>query len=123
MARAAVAALIAVLLLPATAAAKLPRDFFGVMANGPLDAPSFPLDAESAAMRSAGIGSERMEFAWDVIEPQPGVYDFALTDRKVLAAARAGIHVLGFVLRSPAWAAREPGKVFSPPRNPANFAD
>jgi hypothetical protein len=70
MRRAAVAALLVVALLPASAAAAVPRDFFGVMANGPLDAPSFPLDAESTAMRSAGVGTERMEIAWDLVEPK-----------------------------------------------------
>jgi Beta-galactosidase len=121
MRRAAVAALLA-LLVPATAAAKVPRDFFGVMANGPLDAPSFSLDAESAAMRSAGVQAERMEIAWDLVEPQRGQYDFALPDRKVLAAARAGIDVLGLIVRTPAWAAQQPSQVFSPPRDPADYA-
>ena len=90
MRRALLAAVLAALCLPAGAAARVPRDFFGVMANGPLDAPGFALDAESAAMHSAGVQTERMEIAWDLVEPQKGQYDFALTDRKVLAAARAG---------------------------------
>jgi hypothetical protein len=122
MRRAAVAALLAVLLVPASAAAKVPRDFFGVMANGPLDAPAFPLDAESTAMRSAGVQTERMEIAWDQVEPQRGQFDFSLPDRKILAAARAGIDVLGLIVRSPAWAAQQPGQVFSPPRDPADYA-
>jgi Beta-galactosidase len=122
MRRAAVAALLAVLLLPAAATAKVPRDFFGVMANGPLDAPSFPLDAESSAMRSAGVGTERMEIAWDLVEPQQGQFDFTLPDRKILAAAQAGIDVLAIVVRAPSWAARQPGQPFSPPRDPADYA-
>ena len=122
MRRAVLIALVAALCFPAAAHARLPRDFFGVMVNGPLDQPAFPLDAESAAMRRDGIGSERMEVAWDLVEPQPGQYDFALTDRKVLAAARAGIDVLGLIVRSPAWAAAKPGNVFSPPRDPAAYA-
>ena len=109
MRRALLAAVLAALCLPAGAAARVPPDFFGVMANGPLDAPAFALDAESAAMHSAGVESERMEFAWDLIEPQRGQYDFALTDRKVLAAARAKIDVLALIVRSPAWAAPPPG--------------
>ena len=116
------AAVLAALCLPAGAAARVPRDFFGVMANGPLDAPAFALDAESAAMHSAGVESERMEFAWDLIEPQRGQYDFALTDRKVLAAARAHIDVLALIVRSPTWAARHPGQPFSSPRDPADYA-
>jgi hypothetical protein len=122
MRRAAVAALLAVLLVPGAATAKVPRDFFGVMANGPLDAPSFPLDAESSAMRADGVGAERIEIPWDLVEPQRGQFDFSLPDRKILAAARAGIDVLGLIVRSPAWAARQPGQVFSPPRNPADYA-
>ena len=108
--------------LPAGAAARVPRDFFGVMANGPLDAPSFALDAESAAMSGAGVESERIEIAWYLVEPQKGQYDFALTDRKVLAAARARIDVLALIVRSPAWAARHPGQPFSSPSDPADYA-
>jgi hypothetical protein len=122
MRRAAVAALLVVALLPASAAAAVPRDFFGVMANGPLDAPSFPLDAESTAMRSAGVGTERMEIAWDLVEPKQGQYDFTLPDRKILAAAKAGIDVLGLIVRTPSWAAQQPGQPFSPPRDDADYA-
>jgi hypothetical protein len=122
MRRALLAAVLGALCLPAGAAAGVPRDFFGVMANGPLDAPGFALDAESAAMRSAGVQSERIEIAWDLVEPQKGQYDYALTDRKVLAAARAGIDVLALIVRSPSWAARHPGEPFSSPRDPADYA-
>jgi Beta-galactosidase len=122
MRRAVLIALVAALCLPAVAHAGVPRDFFGVMANGPLDQPTFPLDAESAAMRRDGVGSERMEVAWDLVEPQPGQYDFTLPDRKVLAAARAGIDVLALIVRTPGWAAAQQGSVFSPPRDPADYA-
>jgi Beta-galactosidase len=122
MRRAVLIALVAALCLPAVAHAGVPRDFFGVMANGLLDQPTFPLDAESATMRRDGVGTERMEVAWDLVEPQPGQYDFALTDRKVLAAARAGIDVLALIVRTPGWAAAQQGSVFSPPRDPAAYA-
>src|SRR5215475_8586219 len=122
MRRALLAVVLAAVCLPSAAQAGVPRDFFGVMANGPLDAPTFPLDAESAAMRRDGIGTERIEVAWDLTEPQKGQFDYALTDRKVLAAARAGIDVLALIVRSPAWAATTPGSVFSPPRDPADYA-
>jgi hypothetical protein len=122
MRRIALVTLLAAVCLPTGAQAGVPRDFFGVTANGPLDQPSFPLDAESAAMRADGVGSERMEVAWDLVEPQEGQYDFALTDRKVLAAARAGIDVLALIVRCPGWAAQQPGEPFSPPRDPAQYA-
>ena len=101
MRRALIAAVVAALCLPAGAAARVPRDFFGVMANGPLDQPAFALDAESATMRRDGVGTERIEIAWDLVEPQQGQYDYTLPDRKVLAAARAGIDVLGLIVRTP----------------------
>jgi Beta-galactosidase len=110
------------LCLPAGAEARVPRDFFGVMANGALDRPGFALDAESRRMRRAGIGTERIEVAWDLTEPERGRYDFALTDRKVLAASRAGLDVLALVVRSPSWAAADPEQPFSPPRDPADYA-
>src|SRR5512133_1154030 len=110
MRRAVLIALVAALCLPAVAHAGVPRDFFGVMANGPLDDPAFALDSESAAMRRDGV------------EPQKGQYDFALTDRKVLAAARAGIDVLALIVRCPGWAARQQSSVFSPSRDPADYA-
>jgi Beta-galactosidase len=122
MRRALLAAVLAALCLPAGAAAGVPRDFFGVMANGPLDAPGFALDSESAAMHSAGVQTERMEISWDLVEPQQGQYDYALTDRKVLAAARAGIDVLALIVRSPGWAAQHAGQPFSAPRDPADYA-
>ena len=122
MRRALLIALVAALCLPAVAHAGVPRDFFGVMVNGPLDQPSFPLDAESAAMRRDGVGSERMEIAWDLVEPRQGQYDFTLPDRKLLAAARAGIDVLALIVRCPAWAAAQQSSVFSPPRDPADYA-
>ena len=74
MRRALLAVLVAALCLPAGAAAGVPRDFFGVMANGPLDAPGFALDAESAAMRGAGVQTERMEIAWDLAERAPALH-------------------------------------------------
>jgi Beta-galactosidase len=116
------AAFAVLLCLPAGASARVPREFFGIMANGALDRPGVALGAESRRMRQAGIATERLEVAWDVVEPEQGRYDFALTDRKVLAAARARLDVLALVVRSPSWAALEPGQPFSPPRDPADFA-
>ena len=73
-------------------------------------------------MRSAGVRSERMEISWDLAEPSRGQYALAPYDRKVLAAATAGIDVLALVVRSPSWAAAQPGKPFSPPKDPATYA-
>ncbi|MEI2703593.1 MAG: beta-galactosidase [Baekduia sp.] len=113
--------LIACFALPAPASAALPSRFFGVMVNGPLDDPALDIDAEAAAMRAAGVRSWRVEFAWDLIEPQAGLYDWSKTDRYVLAAARQRIAVLGLALRAPAWANGGSGDPFVPPKEPKRF--
>ncbi|HMJ32856.1 MAG TPA: hypothetical protein VK501_02975 [Baekduia sp.] len=113
------------LLAPAVATpadAATPKGFFGVMVNGPLDDPAVDLDAQAADMKAAGVQSWRVELAWDVIEPAPGQYSWAATDRKVLAAARAGIDVLGLAVRAPAWANGGSVDPFVPPARPADFA-
>jgi polysaccharide biosynthesis protein PslG len=111
-----------VLAAPGVAGARTPARFFGVMVNGVLDAPSVNLAAESATMHRDGVASERFEIAWDLVEPRPGAFDFAAIDRKVAAAASNGIDVLGLVVRTPGWAATNPGNPFSAPRAPAAYA-
>jgi polysaccharide biosynthesis protein PslG len=122
MCRRVVVALFVLLCLPAAASARVPRDFFGVMANAALETPGVSLAAENRRMHQAGIGTERFEVAWDLVEPERGQYEFAATDRKVLDAARHGLDVLALVVRCPAWAARQPGTPFSPPRDPGDYA-
>jgi hypothetical protein len=116
----------ALLLAPAVASssadAATPKGFFGVMVNGPLDDPSVDLDAQAAQMKAAGVQSWRVEMAWDLIEPVQGQFAWAGTDRKVLAAARQGIDVLGLALRAPGWANGGSANPFTPPRQPSSFA-
>ncbi|HET7052641.1 MAG TPA: beta-galactosidase [Solirubrobacterales bacterium] len=76
--------------------AKLPRGFFGVVPQGPLRVSDFN------RMRGV-IGSIRISFGWDQIEPQPGKYDFTASDEVVGLAASRGIRVLPFVASSPLW--------------------
>lgn len=114
----------ALLLAPAAASAgaATPSGFFGVMVNGPLDDPSVDLDAQAAAMKADGVQSWRVEFSWDEVEPQQGSFDWSGGDRKVLAAARAGIDVLGLALRAPTWANGSTMDPFVPPKHPKAFA-
>jgi hypothetical protein len=126
MLRLAAFVLIAAALLFAPAAvpadAAVPKGFFGVMVNGPLDDPAVDLEAQAADMTSAGVQSWRVEFSWDQIEGTQGAYDWTAGDRKVLAAARAGIDVLGLALRAPRWANGGSPDPFVPPKDPATFA-
>ncbi len=113
--------LAAALLLAPAAHGAVPRGFFGVNVNGPLDEPAFDLDAEAATMHANGVRSWRIEFSWDLLEPEPGRFDWSRTDRKVLAAARARIDVLGLAVRAPAWANGGDLDPFVPPRDPAAY--
>jgi hypothetical protein len=117
----------ALLLAPAAfasapARAATPKGFFGVMVNGPLDDPGVDLDAQAAAMKADGVQSWRVEMAWDQIETAPGQFSWGPTDRKVLAAARQGIDVLGLALRAPSWANGGSDNVFTPPARASSFA-
>ncbi|HEY6762987.1 MAG TPA: hypothetical protein VI318_26030 [Baekduia sp.] len=116
----------ALLLAPSVASsahAATPPGFFGVMVNGPLDDPAVDLDAQAATMKSDGVQSWRVEMAWDLVEPSRGQFDWAGTDRKVLAAARQGIDVLGLALRAPGWANGGAASPFTPPVKSSDYGD
>jgi hypothetical protein len=135
LAAAATAALFAA---PAQAASLSPS-FFGVMANGPLDAPGVDLVNEGAVMKANGVGTIRLPVQWPDLQPYASFAqvpesarwhfsnvrgiptDFSATDAQIGAAARNKIDVTALVLRAPAWAALYPSETFSPPRNPASY--
>ena len=134
----AAAAVAAVFTAPAQAA-KLPSTFFGVTANGPLDAVGVDLAKEGAVMRASGVGTIRLPVQWPQLQPYANFAqipesthqyftnvggiptDFSTTDAQIAAAARNGIDVTALVLRAPSWAALKPSEVFSPPREPAAY--
>ena len=111
------------LLGAAPAGAAVPREWFGVMADGPLllDA-RVDLDAEMAEMRRTGVGSIRLAVYWSDIEKTEGQFDWSDPDRVMAAAARAGIRALPTVLRTPRWAAARPGKEGTHPKDVADYA-
>jgi hypothetical protein len=118
-------ALLLLALLPATASAqRLPKDFFGMMANGPLDSPKTDLMAEGVVMRAAGVESQRVPFNWDQIQrDRDAPPDWTETDGKVLAAAANGMSVLALVVGSPPWASTHPSIPLSPPKDPSTYGD
>lgn len=113
--------LLAPAVAPASARAATPSTFFGVMVNGPLDSPFVDVDRQMGDIRDAGLQTGRVEFSWDLIEHRRGEYTWLASDRKVLAAARAGIDVLGLALRTPGWANGGDADPFVPPRDPATY--
>ena len=114
-------AALAALTLSSSAAAAVPRSFFGVMSDGPIFTPAVDTGAELALMHASGVGTTRLAVDWRTIEPARGATDFAGLDAFVAAAAQQGIEVLPVVLGAPAWAARDAAVPSSPPRDPAEY--
>ena len=101
-----VSALIAFAVLCAPAQARVPADFFGVMADGPVLGTQADLGREARLMRGAGAGSVRVAFYWREMQPQQGQpVDFTASDRIVRDIAGARLRTLPILVRAPAWAA------------------
>ena len=84
--------------LSAPAQAKGPAGFFGVTSS------SAATNADLQRMGAARVGVLRQPFGWAGLEPNPGSYNFADTDRVVANAASQGITVRPFIYGTPSWA-------------------
>jgi len=71
-----------------------------------------------SAMEEAGFRWIRQRFPWDAIEPQPGVYDWAVWDEIVEDAHRRGTPIVAVLDGTPEWARAESdaGNPYAPPR-------
>ena len=76
--------------------------FHGVVSQAPLSERDFE------RMAAGGVDSLRVVWAWNDIEPAPGVSRFAATDRVVLLAANHGIDLLPSVAGNAGWAGGDP---------------
>jgi hypothetical protein len=56
------------------------------------------------------------QFAWRMVEPRPGQFDFSAADATVDAADRMGMQTFGVIHQSPVWAARH-GRASDPPKD------
>jgi hypothetical protein len=122
MIRAALVAVLALLAAAAPASAQAPRDWLGVVADGPLTDPAADREREWDLVGGSGAATIRTAFYWWDGQPAgPGAVDFAAYDRVVLAAARRGLRTLPVVHGTPEWARERPGDFASPPRDPADF--
>ena len=76
-----------------------------------------------SAMEAAGLLWLRQRFPWDAIEPQPGVYDWAVWDEIVKDANRHNVTVIAVLDRSPEWARGESdvGNSLAPPRQTRDY--
>jgi hypothetical protein len=107
---------------PASAAPpKVPRDWLGVVVDGPLTDSAIDREAEWQLLGGSGATTVRTPFHWTHGQPDgPGAVDYTEYDALVLAAARNGVGVLPVVTGTPSWAAQEPGDPASPPRDGAD---
>jgi hypothetical protein len=128
-------AFVLALVAPAEAARKVPRGFFGVMADGPILLRDASLARELDRMVATGVESIRVPFHWrdaqpfermeDVPESQRDRYElvdgvptsFIFTDKVAAEAAKRHLHVLPVVVRAPSWALLNKSTDASRPRN------
>ena len=61
-------------------------------------------DASAYVMRGVGTSIDRVEVRWDLIEPQPDVFDFSQTDALMEDAKQLDYSVLAVVDGTPEWA-------------------
>jgi hypothetical protein len=85
--------------MAASATAAVPKGFFGVMPQGPLNAQDY------TQMGDAKVGTLRFELFWAGIDPTAahGDYDWSSSDAVVGSAARNRVRTLPFISSAPAW--------------------
>jgi hypothetical protein len=95
-------ALASVVLLAAapSAGARLPRDFFGIGPQTPIN------EADVNRMRHGGLDVVRVPVGWGTVQPTPTRFEWGELDRIVAVTARARLSVLPFLYGTPRWVAR-----------------
>lgn len=110
----------------APAHAAPPRGFFGVVSEDVFAGGYDYQRPTLSQQRAAGVTLLRQTFDWRYMEPVRGSFDFSMTDRFVLAAAKEGIEVMPLLFGEPAWASSRPAgntdRATFPPRRVADFA-
>jgi len=87
-----------------SATASQPKDFFGVVAQGPLVAKDYE------RMGSGNVGSLRIPISWAQTQPAAGEYRWEPLDSIIGQAASAGVDVLPFVYSTPRWVENNPSR-------------
>ena len=112
-----IAVALLVLLAPsASAAAQLPREFFGVQGWGTPDL------AEFDALGGARVGVLHESLSWGRVEPVPGARDWSHYDEVFANAAQRGIALLPVLVDSPGFASSNPSRPPRTARGRAAFA-
>ncbi|NLV75027.1 MAG: hypothetical protein GXY52_10175 [Chloroflexi bacterium] len=71
-----------------------------------------------------GVRVIRQRIAWDVIEPNPGTYDWSVYDSVLAECAAHDLQLIAVLDTSPAWArpGTNPAKRYAPPDDAADYA-
>jgi hypothetical protein len=77
------------------------NDSYGINAHRPQDQQAHLLFDK---VKSAGITWVRLDFNWDDIETQKGVFEWAKTDHAVRSASDRGLKIFANLNRAPKWA-------------------
>jgi hypothetical protein len=96
-----------VLAAPAQAEAAAPREFFGVMVDGPYIDPQIGISParEARLMRRSGVDLVRRALYFDEVQPdEGGPFQWGRYDRFVKALARQRIRFFPILHRAPLWA-------------------
>jgi len=120
-----IAGLAALVLLPASAAARAPADFVGMTSEDVMASGGAYRSQTLSTQRASGIGLLRQKFDWAQIEQRPGSFGLGWYDRYVLDAASRGIRVLPILFNAPAFYVHQRGRAACPPhrnRTMARFA-
>ena len=136
----AIAAAIAVGGLAGPASARVPHRFVGTFADSPFLDGAGVTEREFGVMVTAGVGSVRDVFNWNLAQPygswsevpeerrasyrdEDGIpTDWSVIDRQMRLVAERRIALVPVVLVTPAWAARHPGDGTSAPSDPEAYA-
>ena len=95
MKRAFIGAIVAIFFAAALFGAERYRTFLFGVAYYPEQWPESYWDRDAAWMQECGVNVVRMgEFAWSLMEPKEGAYDFSLFDRAIALLARHGIKTI-----------------------------
>src|SRR3954454_24645032 len=93
------------LLLAATAppaAARIPREFFGVNTSGNIELASASVQRHMwDKLALGGAESARILFNWSIAEPVPGVFDWSRNDSIIKYATQHAMKVLPVVEYAP----------------------
>jgi hypothetical protein len=103
----------------APAPAAVPRDWLGVMVDGPMTDPATDVADEWDRLGDSGAGHVRAEFFWPRAQPTSGPIDLGPFDEVVLSAAGKGLGVLPVGRGTRRWAGTSDSGVASPPRHEA----